>query len=73
LFLLGGLGVGTIHVEVDTVGSHDETGFGGLLGVGYDIRVGKNVSLTPFWNGLGITTSDSDVNVGQIGLGITTY
>jgi hypothetical protein len=72
-FLLGGLGVGTVHVEVDGVGSDDETGFGGLLGVGYDIRIGKNVSLTPFWNGLGITTSDSDVNVGQIGLGITTH
>src|SRR3954452_17464844 len=51
-FLLGGLGLGTIHVEVDGVGSDDDNGFGALLGLGYDIRVGKNVSLTPFWNGL---------------------
>jgi len=72
-FLLGGLGVGTVHVEVDGVGSDEESGFGALLGLGYDIRISRNVSLTPFWNGIGISTSTSDANVGQIGLGLTTH
>lgn len=72
-FLLGGLGVGAIREEVSDFGSETETGFGALLGLGWDIRVGKNLSLTPFWNGFGVETDDVDVNVGQIGLGLTVH
>jgi hypothetical protein len=72
-FLLGGLGVGTIRADVDYYGSDSESGFAALLGLGYDIRVGKNVSLTPFWNGFAVTTSNADANVGQIGLGVTIH
>jgi hypothetical protein len=70
-FLLGGIGVGSIHTQVAGFGSATETGGGVLLGLGYDIRVGNNVSLTPYWNGFAVRTSNSDANVGQIGLGIT--
>lgn len=72
-FLLAGLGAGTIRAEVSDFGSETETGVGALLGLGYDIRVGSNVSLTPFWNGFAASTTNSDANVGQIGLGITVH
>jgi hypothetical protein len=72
-FLLGGLGVGSIHLEVDGFGSDTETGAGALVGLGYDIRVGENVSLTPFWNGFAASTSNYDANVGQLGLSITLH
>jgi hypothetical protein len=72
-FLLGGLGLGTIHAQVDGFGSESETGAGALLGLGYDIRVGRNVSLTPFWNGFAVRSSNADANVGQLGLGVTLH
>ena len=72
-FLEGGLGLGTIHVSVDGFGSESETGGGALLGLGYDIRVGRNVSLTPVWLGFAAQTSDSDANVGQLSLGVTIH
>jgi len=72
-FLLGGLGVGTVRIEIAGFGSANETGGGALLGLGYDIRVGSNVSLTPYWNGFAVKTSNTDANIGQIGLGITVH
>jgi hypothetical protein len=72
-FLLGGLGLGTIHADIDGLGSDSETGAGALLGLGYDIRVGDNVSLTPFWNGFAAETTNADANVGQIGLSVTVH
>jgi outer membrane protein with beta-barrel domain len=72
-FLTGGLGVGTIHVSVDGFGSDTQTGFGAVLGLGYDIRVGSGLSLTPFWNGFAVRNNSSDVNVGQIGLSLTVH
>lgn len=72
-FLIGGLGLGTIHAEVGGFGSETETGGGALLGLGYDIRVGQNVSLTPFWNGFAARTSNADANVGQLGLSVTLH
>jgi len=72
-FLLGGLGIGSISVGISGFGSESETGVGALLGLGYDFRVGNNVSLTPFWNGFAVNTSNADANVGQIGLGVTVH
>ena len=72
-FLEGGLGLGTIHVSVDGFGSESETGAGALLGLGYDIRVGENVSLTPAWLGFAARTTNSDANVGQLSLGVTLH
>ena len=45
LFLTGGLGFSDYHV--DTSPAVSGTGWGFTAGVGYDIRVGRNVSLTP--------------------------
>ncbi len=67
-FLNGGLGLGTV-----SYGSESEFGVGAMLGLGWDIRVGRNVSLTPFWNGFAMSNSNVDANVGQIGIGFTIH
>ena len=48
-------------------------GLGGVLGLGYDFRVGRNLSLTPFWNGYAVQSGDVDANVGQLGLSVTVH
>lgn len=72
-FLTGGLGLGTISAAVNGLGSGSETGVGLVLGLGYDFRVGNNLSLTPFWNGFAVRTSNGNANVGQIGLSLTVH
>jgi hypothetical protein len=72
-YLLGGLGVGRIDVEFSGAGSADETGGAAALGLGYDIRMGDNVSLTPFLHGVGLSFDGGDANFNQLGLSITTH
>jgi hypothetical protein len=67
-FLNGGLGAGSLSYAGDS-----EFGLGLMLGLGWDIRVGKNVSLTPFWNGFAMSNANADANVGQLGLGFTIH
>jgi len=71
-FVTGGVGLGTVDAEAGGL-SGNENGTGALLGIGYDIRIGRMTSLTPFWNGFATHTSSTDFNVGQIGLSITTH
>src|SRR2546430_15963596 len=76
-FLRGGLGVADYKEE----GSSGSTGFGFTLGLGYDVRVGTNFSLTPVanfsWGSVGdvqsgpATVPGTKENVFQIGLGFT--
>lgn len=70
-FLTGGVGFGSIGADLAAYGSDSETGAGVVLGLGWDLRVANGVSLTPFWNGFAVATSNADANVGQVGLGIT--
>lgn len=72
-YLSGGLGVGTIGEDVSFAGPGTVTGFGGLLGLGYDLRVGGNVNLTPFATGYLVGHPESDVDVIQLGLGVTIH
>src|SRR5690349_21632758 len=72
-FLMGGLGIGTVSAAVSGFGSGSETGWGALLGLGYDIPMSRSFSLTPYWNGFAMNSSNADANVGQIGLGITVH
>ena len=72
-FLVGGIGIGRLDVEVPGFGSVGETGTGALLGLGYDVRLASNVSMTPFWNGAAIKVSGGDANFGQLGIGITIH
>ena len=67
-FINGGIGVGSASYAGDS-----EFGLGIMLGVGWDLRVGRNVSLTPFWNGFAMANSNVDFNVGQIGIGVTIH
>ena len=81
LFLTGGLGFS--NYNVDTSPSYDGTGWGFTAGLGYDIRVGRNVSLTPVANfvygGVGDLSLSSGgtfatgwkQNVVDFGLGVT--
>lgn len=72
-FLTGGVGVGTVTGEIVGFGSNTETGLGMLLGMGWDVRVAKNVSMTPFWNGYAMQNNNTDANVGQVGLAVTLH
>ncbi|HVH55840.1 MAG TPA: hypothetical protein VM791_06280 [Vicinamibacterales bacterium] len=67
-FINGGIGLGSMSFAGES-----EFGVGLMLGLGWDIRVGRNVSLTPFWNGFAMSNSNVDGNVGQIGLGFTVH
>jgi hypothetical protein len=72
-FLLGGAGIGSLDAELAGFGSATETGFGLIGGLGYDFRVARMVSLTPFWNGVAVRAADETWNFGQFGLSITVH
>lgn len=72
-FLTAGLGIGRISASVNGFGSAAENGVGALLGLGWDIPISPSASLTPFWNGFAVNTSNGDANVGQLGLSITVH
>ena len=72
-FLTGGVGLGTLSADIDGFGSDSESGTGVMLGLGWDFRIGRNVSLTPFWNGFAMSSDEADANVGQIGLSVTVH
>lgn len=67
-FLTGGYALGHFTASGDT-----RLGHGAVLGAGWDVRVSRNVSLTPFYTGFAMRSSLFDANVGQIGLGITVH
>jgi outer membrane protein with beta-barrel domain len=80
-FVTGGLGFSNYHVN--SAPSFDGTGWGFTGGVGYDFRVGRDVSLTPVVNyvyggvgdvneaGLGAVRTRWKQNVVEFGLGVT--
>ena len=65
-FFTGGVGLGSAK-------QLDETRYGisTVMGLGWDIPVGSNVSLTPFWNGIGVGSWYDYAFASQLGLGIT--
>ena len=70
-FILGGLGIATVELSANGFGSASASGSGAVLGLGWDLRVSDGLSVTPFWNGIGIANSTGDANYGQIGIGLT--
>jgi hypothetical protein len=72
-FLTGGVGVGSVTGSIAGFGSNTESGLGVLLGLGYDIRVAKNTSITPYWSAFAMSNNNTDANVGQLGLAITLH
>ena len=73
-FLQGGAGIAAIDLGVGNL-SATEKGFGTILGAGYDVRIGRNVSLTPFWNRVQTWYNDfdDDLDFSQFGLSITIH
>lgn len=71
-FINAGVGFGTTRLEFD-IFSIEEDGAAGVLGLGYDIRLGRNVSLTPFGNVYSIKYDEGSLNVTQVGLAVTVH
>ena len=71
-FLTGGVGAGSMRGDFGGI-SATETGVGTILGLGWDIRVARNASVTPYWNGFAMKNSNADANVGQAGIAITLH
>ena len=71
-FVTGGIGGAEIRESFGGVDFH-ENGVGALFGIGYDYRIARNASITPYWNGFGMKNDNADANVGQIGLAITLH
>lgn len=72
-FALGG-GGGLVSASVSGTGpSGSEFGAGLLIGMGYDIRIARTLSLTPYWQIIGAKTENLDVNVGHVGLNVTIH
>lgn len=69
----GALGIASIDAEIAGIGSGSETGTGLLLGVGYDIRVGRMLSLTPLANFVATRYDGGDLNFWQLGLAISVH
>jgi hypothetical protein len=74
LFLRGGVGASQLRIsaEEDNVSlTITEDGFGASAGLGYDIRVGSNFSITPYGLFVWGSFDDGSVNHFQGGLGVT--
>ena len=66
LFLTGGLGLATFKLE----GFDAENDVGLVVGGGWDLRVGRNISISPFVNFFGGTFDGITVTTIQTGAGI---
>jgi hypothetical protein len=65
-FVTGGLGLGVVRLA-----SQNEYGTGAIVGAGWDFPVSQNLSVTPFYNRFLMRWSTIDVDVDQVGVGIT--
>lgn len=72
LFVKAGAGLSVLDAS-STVGAGSESGFGVLGGVGYDVRVSRNLSITPVANWFRGSFDGGSANVLQIGLGVTSH
>jgi hypothetical protein len=71
LFLRGGIGVATLSASNGGT-SASQSGFGLTFGLGYDIRVGTNMSITPVANyNWGAIETGIKQNIFQIAVGLT--
>ncbi len=69
LYVVAGLGGSTEIVSAPGL-SGSTTGVGAALGLGYDIRVGRSVSLSPYYMGAGVSNNVENVNFAELGLGV---
>ena len=72
LFIKAGAGYSVLSAD-DGTGAAEDSGFGLLGGVGYDLRVGRNLSITPVANYFRGGFDGGSANVLQIGVGVTSH
>jgi hypothetical protein len=72
-FLTGGLGLSTVRVGFDDFGDESENGLGVTLGLGWDVRVARNVSITPYWTGTAVRVDEANANFGSLGVAVTIH
>lgn len=72
MFLKGGLGYSRLGAD-DGVDSASDGGFGLTAGIGFDMRVGGNMSLTPVLNYFRGSFEGGSADVFQVGLGVTLH
>jgi hypothetical protein len=72
LFLKAGAGYSILSVSSD-IGDGSDSGFGFLGGIGYDIPVGRNLSITPVANWYRGGFDGGSGNVLQFGVGVTSH
>ena len=70
-WLTGGAGLASLSADAGIGGSDTETGFAVLAGLGYDLRVGRNLSLVPSATWQFANFDGGGANVLQVALGIT--
>ncbi len=70
-WLTGGAGLASLSADAGIGGSDTETGFAVLAGLGYDLRVGRNLSLVPSATWQFGNFDGGGANVLQVALGIT--
>ncbi len=71
LFLKGGFGLTNYALDPDFGATYNQSGYGGVLGAGYDLRVGRNVSLTPTIDFYGHRYSDRHERIMNLGVAVT--
>lgn len=69
-FMKGGLGWSVLSLDSD-FGDDSDSGFGLVGGVGYDVRLGRNVSITPVLNYVRGSFDGGSTNVVQLAAGVT--
>ena len=67
-----GAGYSVLSVD-DGISTADDSGFGLVGGLGYDLRVGKNLSITPVANYFRGAFDGGSANVLQLGVGVTSH
>jgi hypothetical protein len=72
-FAKGGVGYARLHADAGIGGSASSNGFGILAGLGYDLRVGGNTSITPVANWFRGTFDGGSSDVFQLGVGVTLH
>jgi len=71
-FLKAGAGIGSADLDFGSL-TLSEKGAGALIGLGYDIRVGRMISLTPWLQWFGIDYDPGNANVSQLGIALTIH
>jgi hypothetical protein len=68
LFVKGGAGYSVLDNSFSST-----SGFGMLAGLGYDVRVARNLSITPVANWFRGSFDGGAANVLQLGVGVTSH